>query len=128
MQRTAPVLGHLTSFTLESLLNTFSNLLMESRCILRILPWIWQLTESSNQVRTRSLSSELQEKILTALKILLEEEVEEQEQINALVESLQKQWSSSYGVEESGRSMNGSPEYEPDDTFLPFGTIFLSFA
>lgn len=106
MQRTAPVISHLSQSTLEALLERFSELMTQNRGIRRILPWLWQLTEPSQNHRARILPLDLKEKLLSTLSSLAAdatEEPEQSEQIKALNTILQRLWTSPQTEEDLDR-------------------------
>ena len=91
MQRTAPVIPQLSLPTLESLLEIFTALIEQRSSLTRILPWLWQLTESSCHHIAASLSPDLHNSILRALtEFQLDDETEQREQIEALQSTLAK--------------------------------------
>ena len=92
MQRTSPVLQHLSEATSEALIETFCGWIEERRCLERIFPWIWQLTQPSLHGLATCLPTHLQQRLHRAVHALQSVALEDRDQVDALEDALSKLW------------------------------------
>ena len=92
MQRTSPVLQHLSEATSEALIEAFCTWIEDRRCLERIFPWIWQLTQPSLHRLATCLPIHLQQRLHRAVHALQSVTLEDRDQVEALEDALAKLW------------------------------------